>query len=139
LYKTPRCLAQFLKLRLVAGLVATHATSKDTASLQSSDSREANRRQADKKTGSRSSLDKMYAPKPSHTQPSAKLVPSGNTALLVIELRARRRCWRRTFTYQISGQRSSRQGLESRRVKVPPPLIARFRRLAYPLLREATN
>ena len=34
---------------------------------------------------------------------------------------------------------SSRQGCESRRVKVPPPSVARNGRLAYPLLGEVTN
>jgi len=34
---------------------------------------------------------------------------------------------------------SSRQGCESRRVKVPSPSVARNGRLAYPLLGEVTN
>ena len=39
----------------------------------------------------------------------------------------------------VSSVGSSRQGCESRRVKVPPPSVAQNGRLAYPLLGEVTD
>ena len=44
-----------------------------------------------------------------------------------------------TCVGRIGFPRSGQQGRESWRVKVPLPSIARFRRLAYPLLGEETN
>ena len=63
---------------------------------------------------------------------SCSVVPVTGTAGAIIG-------GRRSSAFWGLGCRSSRQGCESRRVEVPLPPIVRFRRLAYPLLREVTN
>ena len=78
-------------------------------------------------------------------EPFAGVLRSQQRACDVVAKRHARRAagaltgCRRSSAFWGLGCRSSRQGCESRRVRVPLPPIVRFRRLAYPLLREVTN